>query len=59
MWYFYLVIVCSSSILLEIPFCTLLMVKATCPVLAISVDPDQFAFKKPSDLDLHCLSLNM
>ena len=30
-----------------------------CPVFASSVDPDQLASEKPTDLDLHCLSLNM
>ena len=39
----------SSAIL------TLLLLNTTCSVLANSVDPDQLA----SDLDLHCLSLNM
>ena len=34
---------------------TLLLLNTTCPVLAKSVDADQ----KPTDLDLHCLSLNM
>ena len=34
---------------------TLLLLNTTYPVLANSVDPDQLA----SDLDLHCLSLNM
>ena len=39
---------------------TLLLLNTTCPVLANSVDPDQLASsKKPTDLDLHCLSLNM
>ena len=27
--------------------------------LANNVDPDQLASEKPTDLDLHCLSLNM
>ena len=36
---------------------TLLLRNKSCPVLANSVDPDQL--KKPTDLDLHCLSLNM
>ena len=42
---------------------TLLLLNTTCPVLANSVDPDQLAsekanwFQKPTDLDLHCLSL--
>ena len=35
---------------------TLLLLNTTCPVLANSVDPGQ---QKPTDLDLHCLSLNM
>ena len=35
---------------------TLLLLNTICPVLAISVDP---GLKKPTDLDLHCLSLNM
>ena len=34
---------------------TLLLLSTTYPVLANSVDPDQLA----SELDLHCLSLNM
>ena len=34
-------------------FLTLLLPNTKCPVLANSVDPDQ----KPTDLDLHCLSL--
>ena len=34
---------------------TLLLLNTTCPVIANSVDPDQLA----SELDLHCLSLNM
>ena len=34
----------------------LLLLNMTCPVLANSVDPDQFASE--TDLDLHCLSLN-
>ena len=39
---------------------TLLLLNTTCPVLANSVDPDQLASEeeKPTDLDLHCLSLN-
>ena len=36
-------------------FLTLLLLNTTCPVSANSVDPDQLA----SELDLHCLSLNM
>ena len=35
---------------------TILLLNTTCPVFANSVDPDQLA---SSDLDLHCLSLNM
>ena len=39
---------------------TLLLLNTTCPDLTNNVDPDQLAFlKKPTDLDLHCLSLNM
>ena len=42
---------------------TLLMLNTTYPVLANSVDPDQLASEeanwKPTDLNLHCLSLNM
>ena len=38
------------------PYLTLLLLSTTCPVLANNVDPD---LKKPTDLDLHCLSLNM
>ena len=41
---------------------TLLLLSTTGPVLANSVDPDQLAselLKKPTDLDLHSLSLNM
>ena len=45
---------------------TLLLLNTTYSVLANSVDPDQLAseetnkhLKKPTDLDLHCLSLNM
>ena len=34
---------------------TLLLPNTTCPVLANSLDPDQLA----SNLDLHCLSLNL
>ena len=30
-----------------------------CPAFANSADPDQLASEKPTDLDLHCLSLNM
>ena len=30
-----------------------------CPVFANSVDPDQLASEKPTDLDLHCLSSSM
>ena len=37
---------------------TLLLLNTTCPVLSNSVDPDQLA-SKPTDLDLHCLTLNM
>ena len=37
----------------------LLLLNTTCPVLANSVDPDQMASEKPTDPDLHCLSLNM
>ena len=29
------------------------------PVFANSVDPDQLASKKPTDMDLHCLSLSI
>ena len=29
------------------------------PAFANSVDPDQLASKKPTDLDLHCLPLSM
>ena len=38
---------------------TLLLLNTTCPVLANSVDPDQLALKKPTDLDLHCLPFSM
>ena len=38
---------------------TLLLLNTTCSVWANSVDPDQLALKKPTDLALHCLSLNM
>ena len=38
---------------------TLLLLNRTCPVLVNNVDPDQLALKKPTDLDLHCLSLSM
>ena len=38
---------------------TFLLLNTTCPVLTNSVDPDQLASEKPTDLDLHCLSLNM
>ena len=46
---------------------TLLLLNTTCPVLANSVAPDQLAssdinrrhLQKPTDLDLHCLSLNI
>ena len=40
---------------------TLLLLNSTCLVLTNSVDQDQLAsvLKKPTDLDLHCLSLNM
>ena len=34
----------------------LLLNTRTCPVLANRIDPDHL---KPTDLDLHCLSLNM
>ena len=37
----------------------LLFLNTTCPVIANSVDPDKMLLKKPTDLDLHCLSLNM
>ena len=30
-----------------------------CPAFANSVDPDQLASKKPTDLDLHCLPFSM
>ena len=30
-----------------------------CPAFANSVDPDQFASQKPTDLDLYCFSLSM
>ena len=29
------------------------------PAFANSVDPDQLVSKKPTDLDLHCLSFNI
>ena len=29
------------------------------PVFANSIDPDQLASKKPTDLDLHCLPLRI
>ena len=35
---------------------TILLLNTTCPVLTSSVDPGQLA---STDLDLHCLSLNM
>ena len=47
---------CSQSILI-VTHLTLLLLNMTCLVLANSVDPDQL--KKPTDLDLHYLSLNM
>ena len=37
-------------------FLTLLLLDTTCSVLANSVAPD---LKKPTDLDLHCFSLNI
>ena len=36
---------------------TLLLLYTACPVLVNSVDPDQLA--SVTDLNLHCLSLNM
>ena len=50
------------SLLIPVVTLTLLLLNTTCPVLANSVDQDQLAseeLKKPTDLDLHCLSLNM
>ena len=35
------------------------LAKHECPVLANKVDLNQLAIKKPTDLDLHCLSLKV
>ena len=42
-------------------FLTLLLLTTACAVLANGVDPDQLASEKANltDLNLHCLSLNM
>ena len=34
-------------------------VKLIMPAFANSVDPDKLASKKPTDLDLYCLSFNL
>ena len=38
----------------QVMILTLLMLNTTCSVLVNSVDPDQLASKKPTDLYLHC-----
>ena len=38
---------------------TLVLLNLDIPCLGNSVDPDQLASKKPTDLDLHCLQLSM
>ena len=38
---------------------TLVLLNLDIPCLRNSVDPDQLASKKPTDLDLHCLQLSM
>ena len=38
---------------------TLILLFTTAPTFANSVDPDQMALKKPSDLELHCLSFSL
>ena len=52
---------CILAVIIEKVLLTPLLLSTTCPVLANSVDTDQLAsvLKKPTDLDLHCLSLNM
>ena len=46
----------NHTCLYNVFFLTRLLLNTTCAVLPNSADPDQ---KKPTDLDLHCLSLNM
>ena len=38
---------------------TLVLLNPIYPAFANSVDPDQLASKKPTDLDLHCLPFSM
>ena len=49
----------SQTSLWGCSFLILLLLNTSCPVLANSVDPDQLASEEATDLDLHCLPVNM
>ena len=54
-----IIILWNLSINSSIIWLTLVLLNPDIPSFANSVDPDQLASKKPTDLDLHCLPLSM